>query len=66
MYFYFSILSVYHFRHAEVVRKATQKRALVCINTWQGIGRHYKKNTQALASQRFSKMAQDPTPPPPT
>jgi hypothetical protein len=43
MHFCSSILGVCHFYH-RVVRKATKILTPICVNTWQGTGRHYKKN----------------------
>jgi hypothetical protein len=69
MHFCFSILGVCHFHH-KVMRKAIKRLVPICVDTWQGIRKHYKDEhtiiAHALASQRFSEMTQDPIPFPST
>lgn len=54
MHFCSSILSVCHFYHG-VVRKVIKIFTFVCINTWQGTKRHYKRNIQLEHIRYFLK-----------
>jgi hypothetical protein len=67
MHFCFSILGVCIF-HYKAMRKAIKRLVHVCVDTSQGIKKHYKDEhmiiAHALASQRSSEMTLDPIPPP--
>jgi len=55
-----SIFGVYQFRH-RVVKKATKILTHVYVNSWQGTGRHYKKNIQLKHMHWFLEIFKDDT-----